>query len=100
MATEPLSRDELAAALTALEGWTLEDDTIVKTYTFKSYMEGLAFASAAGTIAEGRDHHPDIHIGWRKVTVRFTTHDAGNKVTYKDIDVARAIEELGIPKKG
>ncbi|PJF20893.1 MAG: 4a-hydroxytetrahydrobiopterin dehydratase [Phototrophicales bacterium] len=93
-----LSQQELAQALETLKGWSLDNDTIVKTYQFENYLAGLAFATTAGTIAEAHNHHPDITIGYRKVTLRFTTHDAGNKITQKDIDVAKAIEAVGYPK--
>ena len=61
-------------------------------------MAGLAFASAIGTVCEARNHHPDMTIGWRKVTVSFTTHDAGSQLTDKDFDAAEAIDALGYPK--
>lgn len=98
MATTPLNPDELTAALTRLNGWALVSDQLEKTFQFKSYLEGVAFASAVGVVAEGRDHHPDLFIGWRKVKVSFTTHDAGHKVTHKDIDAAAAVDALSYPK--
>jgi 4a-hydroxytetrahydrobiopterin dehydratase len=91
---EPLSDAEISEALSRLPGWERDGDTIKKTYRLETYMAGLAFASAVGTIAEGLDHHPDIIIGWRKVTVTYNTHSAGNKITRKDIDAALAIESL------
>lgn len=93
-----LSDAEINDYLAKLEDWSRDGDMLTKTYAFKSYMEGLAFASAVGVIAEGKDHHPDMMIGWRKVTVSFTTHDAGSKITQKDVDAAAAIEALGVPK--
>ncbi len=98
MTTSPLTDTDITAALDTLPGWAREGDSITKTYSFKSYLEGLAFATAAGTVAEGKDHHPDMSIAWRKVTLSFTTHDAGSKITQKDIDAAAAIEGLGFPK--
>jgi 4a-hydroxytetrahydrobiopterin dehydratase len=93
-----LSSDAIQTALESLDGWTFADDSISKTYEFKSYVEGLGFATTAGTLCEGMGHHPDIFIGWRKVTLTFTTHDAGSKITQKDIDAATAIEGIGFPK--
>lgn len=97
---EPLSDDQISAALAALPGWERDGDTIKKLYKLERYMAGLAFASAVGTIAEGLDHHPDIIIGWRKVTVTFYTHAAGNKITQKDVDAAAAIEALPYKPRG
>lgn len=93
-----LSQTDLNQALVSLAGWELDGDMITKTYQLPSYMAGLAFSSAVGTLCEARDHHPDLFIGWKKVTVSFTTHDAGSKVTQKDIDAAKAIEAIGYPK--
>jgi 4a-hydroxytetrahydrobiopterin dehydratase len=99
MATPALNEQDITERLTELEGWERDGDAIVKTFKFDNYLAGLAFATAAGTVAEGHDHHPDITIGWRKVTLRFTTHDAGHKISAKDFGVAKAIEAIGYPRK-
>ena len=97
---QALSETEIAAGLADLDGWSNEGDTLVKEYRFESYLAGLAFASGVGVIAEGLDHHPDLSIGWRRVRVSFTTHDAGNKLTAKDFAAATAIDALGYPTSG
>jgi 4a-hydroxytetrahydrobiopterin dehydratase len=93
MAT-PLTPTEIQSALSTLPGWQHHEDKIHKQYTFPSYLEGMAFATAVGVVAEGLGHHPDLLIGWRRVTVSFNTHDAGSKVTAKDIEAAQTIEAL------
>ncbi len=93
-----LSETEISTVMGSLPGWEYTDGAISKTYEFPQYLAGLAFATAAGTVCEGLNHHPDLIIGYRKVTVRLTTHDAGNKVTENDIAAAKAIEALGYPK--
>lgn len=98
MATQALSDTDITEALADLSGWSREGDTLNKTYSFTSYLAGVAFASAVGVVCEGLDHHPDLDIRWRKVTIRFSTHDAGNKITQKDVDAAAAVEALGYPK--
>jgi 4a-hydroxytetrahydrobiopterin dehydratase len=97
---EPLSDTTIADELRKLPGWERAGDVIVKTYKFDSYAGGLAFASAVGTIADGLDHHPDITIGWKKVTVSFATHSAGNKITVKDIKAAQVVESLPLKPAG
>ncbi|MCB9450552.1 MAG: 4a-hydroxytetrahydrobiopterin dehydratase [Anaerolineaceae bacterium] len=94
MPTTLATETEIAERLVRLPGWERQGDGIAKTYKMPTYMAGLAFATAVGVIAEGLDHHPDLLIGWRKVTVRFTTHDAGNKLSHKDFAAAEAIEAL------
>jgi 4a-hydroxytetrahydrobiopterin dehydratase len=94
-----LTATELAAALPSLIGWIPEGETAIsKTYVMPNYLAGVAFASAVAIVAEAYDHHPDLTIGYKKVTVRFSTHDAGNKITQKDVDTALAVEALGYPK--
>ncbi len=92
-----LSNDDVQKALSGLAGWSHDNDMITKTYEFDNYLDGVAFAGAVGTIAQGHGHHPDMMITWRKVQVSFTTHDEGSKVTEKDINAAKAIEALGFP---
>lgn len=96
--TTALSDADIKARLAQLKGWSREDDVLVKSFGFDSYLAGVAFASAVGVIAEGLNHHPDMSIGWRRVTVSFTTHDAGNKLSAKDFAAAAAIDALDYPK--
>jgi 4a-hydroxytetrahydrobiopterin dehydratase len=97
MPTQPLSEAEIVERLTRLSEWKREGDKITKTFKLKNYTAGLVFACAVGSIAEGMDHHPDMLVQWRKVTVSYTTHDAGNKLSHKDFDAADAIERLPYP---
>jgi 4a-hydroxytetrahydrobiopterin dehydratase len=90
----PLTDDDIGERLRALPGWERDGDNIKKLYKLDTYLAGVAFASAVGTIAEGLDHHPDILIGWRKVTVTVNTHSAGSKITENDFQLAAAIEAL------
>lgn len=96
--TKALSEAEISAGLARLNNWTRDGDVLVKAFTFDSYLAGVAFASSVGVIAEGLDHHPDMTIGYRRVTVSFTTHDAGNKLSAKDMAAAAAVDALGYPR--
>lgn len=98
MARTALTAKEINDALESLTGWEAKNDMLVKTFTLPSYLAGLAFATAVGTICEGMDHHPDMSIGYKKVTISFTTHDADSKITAADVKAAKAVEALGYPK--
>lgn len=93
---EPLTPDQIAEQLASLPGWSHENDKLVKRFKLTSYAAGLAFAAAVGVIADALDHHPDLFIGWKTVTVSFNTHDAGGKVTLKDVQAAQAVEALPV----
>lgn len=96
--TIALSDAEIDEGLAGLDGWSRAGDVLMKTFKFDSYLAGLAFASTVGVIAEGLNHHPDMNIGWRAVTVAFTTHDAGNKLSAADFAAATAIDAVGYPR--
>lgn len=93
MTRVPLSAEALAEALTALPGWRGGPDGIGATWRFPRYSAGAAFAFEVCLLAERLDHHPDLHIGWCTVTVRFVTHDVGG-VTPRDLDAARKVNAL------
>ena len=93
-----LSDAEISAGLETLNNWTRDGDALVKAFNFDSYLAGVAFAASVGVVAEGLDHHPDMTIGWRRVTVSFTTHDAGNQLSAKDLAAAAAVDALGYPR--
>lgn len=91
---QPLSENEVKEALQSLDGWKLGDDTITKEYKFKDFSEALGFLVRVGIQAEKQGHHPSIFNVYNKVKIELNTHDAGNKVTQKDVDLAQAIESV------
>jgi 4a-hydroxytetrahydrobiopterin dehydratase len=90
MGRKRLEQAELWGALDALPGWVLEGDAITATYRFDRYDAAVAFAVRVALYAQRIDHHPDLLIQWGKVTVTWTTHDAGG-VTRRDLDAAAEV---------
>jgi 4a-hydroxytetrahydrobiopterin dehydratase len=76
-----------------LPGWKREDLGIRKRFRLATFPEAITFVNQVADLAEAVQHHPDIDIRWRNVTLRLTTHEAGG-VTGLDLDLARQIEEL------
>lgn len=95
---DALTDSAIQEHLASLTGWARDGDMLTRTFKLDSYMAGLALATTIGTLAEGFNHHPDMSIGYKSVTVSFTTHDAGSKITQKDIDIATAINALPYPR--
>lgn len=95
MKSLPLSRTEIEHALTHLPGWAWEGDSLVKTLVFKDFREALAFMLKAGSEADAMNHHPEWTNIYNRVVVRLNTHDAGGKVTAKDVELAKRMEALG-----
>ncbi|MDZ4763392.1 MAG: 4a-hydroxytetrahydrobiopterin dehydratase [Chloroflexota bacterium] len=94
----PLNEMEINARISQLSGWAREEMILKKTYLMDTYMAGLAFASAVGTVCEAMDHHPMLLIGYKRVTVSFTTDDAGGTLTENDFNAAAAVDALKYPR--
>ena len=73
--------------LSGLKDWTLEGRAIRKQFTFNDFPAAVAFVSRLVPEAEAADHHPDIVINYRKVTLMYSTHSEGG-LTQKDFDGA------------
>ena len=92
--SDPLPRETIDSELSALPGWSFEDDTLKKTFERKDFKDAFAFMTAVAFEAEALGHHPSWHNVYKTVTVELSTHDAGGKVTRLDLDLAAAIERV------
>lgn len=88
---QALNSGELRTALASLPGWVAGGTAINRTFTCSSFPEAMAFAGRIAAYAESVDHHPDLLISYRKVTVTWSTHSAGG-VTEKDVAAAKATD--------
>ncbi len=88
----PLSDDAIIKEMSALPLWQREGTTISRTFSFTSYLGGIAFVNAVAQLAEEVNHHPDLLVLWRKVSVTLTTHSKGG-LTDKDFALAHKIDE-------
>ncbi|MFP8487822.1 4a-hydroxytetrahydrobiopterin dehydratase [Gracilimonas sp. Q87] len=91
---EHLTEKEVNKELESLSGWTFDDNKIKKEYGFNDFSEALGFIVRVGLEAEKQGHHPELFNVYNTVRIALSTHDAGNKVTNKDIDLAKAVERL------
>ena len=86
-----LTSEEVAQGLEGLESWKIVERELIKVFRFGDYLEGIEFAGRCGKIAEEMNHHPDLLVQWRKVTVSISTHSAGG-LTALDFEFANKIE--------
>jgi 4a-hydroxytetrahydrobiopterin dehydratase len=89
-----LSQKKIDEALLDLPGWRFEEDKISKTFKFGSFKEAMSFMVRVGMHAEEQKHHPEIFNVYDTVRLSLRTHDAADKVTEKDIELARTIEDF------
>ena len=88
-----LDDESIDDALDNLHDWQRDGAAIRKTYVCGSFLEAIAFINRVAVVAEGLDHHPDIQIEYKKVTLRCSTHK-NNAVTKADMALAHEIEKV------
>lgn len=91
---EPLSDEKISKELNNLPGWSHEDDKLSKEYNFDNFRDAMAFINRIAFEAEEQVHHPEIFNVYNTVNISLSTHDAGGKVTEKDVKLAKTIESL------
>lgn len=74
--------------------WQTEENQLYKEFTFKDFKEAFAFMRLVAAEAEDRQHHPKWQNKWNKVQIWLSTHEAGNKVTDKDRNLAEVIDVI------
>ena len=88
-----LSQPDVDQRMKELRGWTLQGDEIVKQYTFKNFPEAIAFVNRLAPEAEAADHHPDILVNYKRVTLTYSTHSEGG-LTDKDFAGAAMADRI------
>jgi 4a-hydroxytetrahydrobiopterin dehydratase len=89
-----LSDAEIDERLGELDGWRRSGDAIVKEFDNGDFKGSVDFVNRLTPEAEDMNHHPDLEISWKTVTVTVTTHSEGG-LTDNDFELARRIDALG-----
>lgn len=88
-----LDETAIRNAVQALPGWTLDGNAIRRQFTLASFPDAIAFVTRLAFDAEAADHHPDILINYKRVTLTYSTHSEGG-LTRKDFDGAGKADAL------
>jgi 4a-hydroxytetrahydrobiopterin dehydratase len=75
------------------EGWNEVDNALEREFRFDDFGGAIAFVNRVAALAESENHHPDIRIAYRNVTLRWSTHTAGG-VTDRDREMAERSADL------
>jgi 4a-hydroxytetrahydrobiopterin dehydratase len=73
--------------------WQENDGALVREFELPSFSAAIEFVDRLAELAESENHHPDIDIRYRRVTVRWTTHSEGG-ITAKDREMAERTSAL------
>ncbi len=87
-----ISPDEINKSLSNY-GWKYDNKKLNKSYSFKTYINGIDFINKIAELAEKNNHHPDIYIGWCNVNISITSHDLGG-VTTKCVNLSIGIDRI------
>jgi len=74
--------------------WVENNNQLYRKIVFNDFSEAFAFMTRVAIEAEKMNHHPLWTNVWNIVEIWLTTHDAGNIVTQKDIDLAAKIDSF------
>jgi 4a-hydroxytetrahydrobiopterin dehydratase len=79
--------------MSELSDWQEVDGALQRVVELPSFPEAIAFVNRLAEVAERENHHPDLAISYRRVTVRWTTHSAGG-ITDRDRALAAETNTL------
>ena len=90
----PLAEDAIARLLPQVPGWNVAGaHHLERTFTFADFKGALEFVNRIGEVAEREGHHPDLELGWGRVSVKIYTHKI-NGLTESDFILAAKISSL------
>lgn len=92
-----LAPAEIEAVLQTHPDWKMQSGKLVQEWTFKDFVEALAFVNRVAGIAEAAGHHPDIDIRYNRVQLALVSHDAGGITKRDAVMAARLSEVLATP---
>lgn len=97
MRPSKLDAQTLEKWLESHAGWEKAEaggqEAIARTFKFADFSGALGFVVRVGLVAEKRDHHPDVELGWGRARVVWTTHDQKG-VTSLDTELAEASDKI------
>ncbi|MFY9487561.1 MAG: 4a-hydroxytetrahydrobiopterin dehydratase [Solirubrobacterales bacterium] len=88
-----LTQQQIEGELASLPEWSRKGDAIVRTFDRADFKGAVAFLNTVTPLAESLNHHPDIAISWKDITLTITSHSAGG-LTEDDFVLARQIDQL------
>jgi len=74
--------------------WKEENNSLYKKFQFSDFVNAFSFMTRVAILAEKADHHPTWKNTWNTVEIWLSTHDAGNIITEKDLQLASAIDSV------
>lgn len=93
MRIRKMSKQEIAAGLSKLGGWSVVKGNLHRIFEFRDFTQAFGFMKRVAVAANRMDHHPDWSNAYNKVTVDLSTHSAGG-LTNNDFELAAKIQRI------
>ncbi len=93
MSQRKLSKHEIAAGLSKLDGWAMAKGKLHRMFEFKDFRQAFGFMKRVALAADRMNHHPDWCNAYNKVTIDLSTHSAGG-LTKSDFELAGKIQKI------
>lgn len=90
----PLSQSELDAALSDLDGWSVQEGKLHREFKFADFTEAFGFLTKVAIEANSMFHHPELYNVWNKVVIDLVTHEADDSISALDVELAQKIDGL------
>jgi 4a-hydroxytetrahydrobiopterin dehydratase len=87
-----LNATEIEQVLKTHPAWKLQGGKLIREWTFRDFVEAVAFVNRVAAVAEAAGHHPDMDIRYNKVVLGLISHDAGG-ITGRDAAMAGRIDK-------
>ena len=88
-----LSNKQLNEYLEDLDGWSIENEKLSKTFKFSSFIQAFGFMTQVAITSETMDHHPEWSNVYNRVEINLVTHSEGG-ITKLDIELAIKIDSI------
>ena len=88
-----LQEEEIREQVEKLEGWTVLNGKVNKTFEFENFVQAFSFMTRVAMAAEKMNHHPEWFNVYNRVKIDLVTHDV-NGISNYDINLAKTIDKL------
>lgn len=94
-----LDEVDIAQRLKPLPGWRYYQQALERVYEGRDYLDALGCLDKIARLSDAENHHPDLLLSWKTLTIRYWTHAAGG-VTETDFRLARLVESVMVVPDG
>jgi len=84
--------EDIESSIEDLQIWSELNGKLTTRVEFDGYRDAVFFANTVFSLAEAEFHHPEVKVMYGAVEIDLWSHEE-DKITEKDIELARKIEE-------